>query len=87
VTSDRQQRRLTRLGGDDPDDAWLKRRTALIQHHHAALNHRMVDAGWFVLTQSAGDKVETVPHDLPEVGRNEPCPCGNGRKFKQCHGA
>ena len=23
----------------------------------------------------------------PKVGRNEPCPCGSGRKFKQCHGA
>ena len=22
----------------------------------------------------------------PKVGRNDPCPCGNGRKFKQCHG-
>jgi preprotein translocase subunit SecA len=22
-----------------------------------------------------------------KVGRNEPCPCGSGRKFKQCHGA
>jgi len=22
----------------------------------------------------------------PKVGRNEPCPCGSGRKFKQCHG-
>jgi len=23
---------------------------------------------------------------VPKVGRNEPCPCGSGRKFKQCHG-
>lgn len=23
---------------------------------------------------------------MPEVGRNDPCPCGGGRKFKQCHG-
>jgi len=22
----------------------------------------------------------------PKVGRNEPCPCGSGRKYKQCHG-
>ncbi|MGH7710842.1 MAG: SEC-C metal-binding domain-containing protein, partial [Gemmatimonadaceae bacterium] len=21
------------------------------------------------------------------VGRNDPCPCGSGRKFKKCHGA
>ncbi len=24
--------------------------------------------------------------DLPRVGRNEPCPCGSGKKYKQCHG-
>jgi preprotein translocase subunit SecA len=22
----------------------------------------------------------------PSVGRNEPCPCGSGKKYKQCHG-
>jgi preprotein translocase subunit SecA len=25
-------------------------------------------------------------HDRPKVGRNDPCPCGSGKKFKQCHG-
>jgi preprotein translocase subunit SecA len=24
---------------------------------------------------------------VPKVGRNEPCPCGSGRKYKHCHGA
>lgn len=24
---------------------------------------------------------------VPKVGRNDPCPCGSGRKFKQCHGS
>ena len=24
--------------------------------------------------------------DVPKVGRNDPCPCGSGRKYKQCHG-
>jgi preprotein translocase subunit SecA len=23
----------------------------------------------------------------PKIGRNDPCPCGSGKKFKQCHGA
>ena len=23
----------------------------------------------------------------PKVGRNDPCPCGSGKKYKQCHGA
>jgi len=24
---------------------------------------------------------------LPKVGRNDPCPCGSGKKYKKCHGA
>jgi len=28
----------------------------------------------------------TVRRETPKVGRNEPCPCGSGKKYKQCHG-
>lgn len=31
-------------------------------------------------------KIETVVRTERKVGRNEPCPCGSGKKFKQCHG-
>jgi len=30
---------------------------------------------------------ETIRRDEPKVGRNDPCPCGSGKKFKQCCGA
>ena len=29
---------------------------------------------------------ETIRRESPKVGRNDPCPCGSGRKFKQCCG-
>ena len=32
-------------------------------------------------------KPETFKRDVPKVGRNEKCPCGSGKKYKQCHGA
>ena len=32
-------------------------------------------------------KVKTVVRDQPKTGRNEPCPCGSGKKYKKCHGA
>src|SRR5882762_2947944 len=32
-------------------------------------------------------KTKTVVRDQPKVGRNEPCPCGSGKKYKKCHGA
>ena len=31
-------------------------------------------------------KAETFVREERKVGRNEPCPCGSGKKFKQCHG-
>jgi preprotein translocase subunit SecA len=35
-----------------------------------------------------GDVVETVVNDEhADVGRNDPCWCGSGKKFKKCHGA
>lgn len=30
--------------------------------------------------------IEQVRRDEPKVGRNDPCPCGSGKKYKQCHG-
>ena len=29
----------------------------------------------------------TIRRDTPKVGRNDPCPCGSGKKYKNCHGA
>ncbi|WP_377278042.1 preprotein translocase subunit SecA [Rhizobium sp. R86522] len=35
----------------------------------------------------AGDRDPQDPKSWGTVGRNEPCPCGSGKKFKHCHGA
>jgi preprotein translocase subunit SecA len=29
---------------------------------------------------------QTVAPEVPRVGRNDPCPCGSGKKYKHCHG-
>jgi uncharacterized protein YecA (UPF0149 family) len=31
--------------------------------------------------------VQTVRREGKKVGRNDPCPCGSGKKYKKCHGA
>ncbi|MCH7596486.1 MAG: SEC-C domain-containing protein [Planctomycetes bacterium] len=36
--------------------------------------------------QGVEQKVETIRREAPKVGRNDPCPCGSGKKYKQCHG-
>jgi preprotein translocase subunit SecA len=33
------------------------------------------------------DVVRQVKREEPKVGRNDPCPCGSGKKYKKCHGA
>ena len=43
----------------------------------------------FVLSQqnNGGDGASRqVKRDTPKIGRNDPCPCGSGKKFKKCHG-
>jgi preprotein translocase subunit SecA len=32
-------------------------------------------------------KPQTVVRQGDKVGRNDPCPCGSGKKYKKCHGA
>ena len=44
-------------------------------------------ADLYDLTTELRYKVDTVRREAPKVGRNDPCPCGSGKKFKQCHGA
>ncbi len=40
-----------------------------------------------VLQGGEAVKVETVRREEPKVGRNDPCHCGSGKKYKKCHGA
>jgi preprotein translocase SecA subunit len=37
--------------------------------------------------QQQSRKPQTVRRDEEKVGRNDPCPCGSGKKYKKCHGA
>jgi preprotein translocase subunit SecA len=37
--------------------------------------------------RTSGPAAAPFVRPMPKVGRNEPCPCGSGRKYKHCHGA
>jgi len=41
----------------------------------------------FAGTNGGGTASQTVANGGPKVGRNDPCPCGSGKKYKKCHGA
>jgi preprotein translocase subunit SecA len=36
--------------------------------------------------QGMGVLATPAVREEPKVGRNDPCPCGSGKKYKQCHG-
>jgi len=64
-----------------PDE--LQRRRAA---RRASLNFTGPNQGAAPAGEEAG-KVKTVVRSEPKVGRNDPCPCGSGKKYKKCHGA
>ncbi len=50
-----------------------------VQYHHANYDE--------ALGGGDDDADKSLPlHAGPKVGRNDPCPCGSGKKYKQCHG-
>ena len=63
-----------------------------VQYQHAAYDEiaaaeaDAAEAPAAAPAQVTGDHPGTVRNLLPKVGRNDPCPCGSGKKYKQCHG-
>ena len=53
-----------------------------LQYQHAQLNDGSSEEKEVIPSE-----VQTRVNAVPKVGRNEPCPCGSGKKYKQCHGA
>ncbi|MFZ5502002.1 MAG: preprotein translocase subunit SecA [Pseudomonadota bacterium] len=51
---------------------------ANVQYHHADYEE--------ALSQADNSARQPVVREGQKVGRNDPCPCGSGRKYKQCHG-
>lgn len=56
------------------------------QHHERALFRRDEQGRW-LFVDAETPELNTVRRDGPRVGRNDPCPCGSGRKYKKCCGA
>ena len=87
--------RLYRFLPPDSDDG--DESEAIRQGGFAAMPALPLDAAIDEVAACVGDlyeltaplryRVETVRRPTAKVGRNDPCPCGSGRKFKLCHGA
>ncbi len=63
-----------------------------VQYHHSGYDEALAEPASANRSSSAGAEhdtaaaASTVRNLGPKVGRNEPCPCGSGKKFKHCHG-
>lgn len=55
------------------------------QHHREKSLFEREHGEWRFVT---GDELKnpTVRYKAPRPGRNDPCPCGSGKKYKKCHG-
>ncbi|HWN08402.1 MAG TPA: preprotein translocase subunit SecA [Pyrinomonadaceae bacterium] len=68
---------------EEPPEALRQRR---LPRRPSPLSFTGPNQGAAAAGEEAG-KVKTITRDQPKVGRNEPCPCGSGKKYKKCHGA
>lgn len=66
-----------RMEKDGVDFKSIRQMKKWMKNHEAELRQGGVDT----------PKVETVVHEGPRIGRNDPCPCGSGKKYKKCCGA
>ncbi|NVB84406.1 MAG: hypothetical protein HOV81_38885 [Kofleriaceae bacterium] len=62
---------------DEDVDAEVK------EHEQAARGKR---GGAKARTAGEGPTTAPIKRERPKVGRNDPCPCGSGKKYKKCHG-
>ncbi len=53
-----------------------------IEHEEKAL-FRLHEGKWYYF-DSTFPKAKTYQREKPKVGRNDPCPCGSGKKYKKC---
>ena len=59
---------------------------AQFRHDEASSGLSGADQEAAMRAQGEASKPATIRRDQPRVGRNDPCPCGSGKKFKNCHG-
>ncbi len=66
--------RMVATSADDIEEAFIRRKRRELEQA------RMAGGG-------SATPVQQVVRAQEKVGRNDPCPCGSGKKFKKCHGA
>ena len=77
-------------GGENDDEgtvefiATYRQKGNTLAHHEIGRFNRI--KGVWYYTDGKIVTPGTVRHEAPKVGRNDPCPCGSGKKYKKCCG-
>jgi len=81
----------TEKGGKDDKEGLVefsaKFRAEGKEHEHLEMAIFGREDGKWVYVGQVAPKGQTVRRKEPKVGRNDPCPCGSGKKYKKCCGA
>lgn len=84
---------IVKIEGGGPEDQTGKvefiaryTRDGVTHAHHELSDFKRIDGRWYFVD---GKLVREQPQrrTTPKVGRNDPCPCGSGKKYKKCCGA
>ncbi len=85
-----------RIRSEDEVEAMEQQQRAQAEAQARSMQFQHAEAGGYVPVEgelppqdgeNAGAQPQLPMHrDAPKVGRNDPCPCGSGKKYKQCHG-
>ncbi|NCT66730.1 MAG: preprotein translocase subunit SecA [Rhodanobacteraceae bacterium] len=83
-----------RIRSEEEVEAMEQQQRAQAEAQARRMQFQHAEAAGFAAQPDAEGDGETPPsvampmhRDAPKVGRNDPCPCGSGKKYKHCHGA
>lgn len=80
----------TEKGGTEDSDGTVEfvahfRQKGSRERHHEVAEFKKVDGTWYFYDGNAPTPKQFVRAE-PKIGRNSPCPCGSGKKYKKCCG-
>ena len=89
LTNIRMSVSLSGYGGKDPVNEFRKASLGAFNQLIYEIQKQMVLVlnNIRVEKKNENEKVETKEPINKKIGRNDPCPCGSGKKYKQCHGS
>ncbi len=82
----RSEEEVAELEAQERQQAEMRLRQSQFQHQDAGSYSADEEAAQVQAGSAPAPAISQVTREEPKVGRNDPCPCGSGKKYKHCHG-